>query len=110
MRLGKKWTIQSALFALFATVTLLLIVNFQLRHHAIAAAEEKAKLILQEKQAIIHYVIKDLRPGLFKLIKEKNVPSSYFEPSWMSAIYINRIMMQYFNTFLNVINLFKMKG
>lgn len=97
MRLGKKWAIQSGIFALFTTVTLLLVVNFQLRHHAMVHAEEKAKLILQEKQAIINYVIKDLRPGLFKLIKEKNVPSSYFEPSWMSAAYINRVIMRYFN-------------
>lgn len=97
MRLGKKWAIQSGIFALLATVTLLLVVNFQLRQYAIQEAEEKAKLILQEKQATIKYVIKDLRPGLFKLIKENEVPLSYFEPSWMSATYINRVLMQYFN-------------
>ncbi len=97
MKLGKKWAIQSTAFALVATVTLLLVVNIQLRHHAIGAAENKARLILQEKQAVINYVIKDLRPGLFKLIKENGVDASYFEPSWMSATYVNRILMQYFN-------------
>ena len=71
MRLGKKWAIQSTIFAVFATAALLLVVNFQLRRYGIEEAEETAKLILQEKQATINYIVKDLRPGLLKLIKEK---------------------------------------
>ncbi len=97
MKLGKRWAIQSAVFTILATTTLVLVVNFQLHRYAVQAAEEKARMILQEKQAVITYVIKDLRPGLFKLIKEHGVSESYFEPSWMSAGYMNRVIMDYFN-------------
>ncbi len=97
MGIGKKWGLQSSLFAVIATLLLLLVLNLQLRQHGIDQAEEKAKLILQEKQAAITYIVKDLRPPLFELIKQQNLPSSYFDPSWMSATYINRIIMTYFN-------------
>ncbi|MDA3834211.1 MAG: DUF3365 domain-containing protein [Spirochaetales bacterium] len=97
MGIGKQWTIQSSVFALIATILLLLMLNIQLRHYARQGAEEKAKLILQEKQATITYVAKNLWPPLFNLIKQYNVPDSYFEPSWMSATYINRTIMAYFN-------------
>lgn len=97
MRLGKKWAIQSTVFALFATIVLLLVVNIQLRHYAIGAAENKARLILQEKQAVIDYVSKDLHPSILALIKESGVDSSYFDSRWMSSTYINRILMGYFN-------------
>ena len=70
MRLGKKWALQSIIFAVLAITVLLVVINYQLRLYAVEAAEEKAKLILQEKQATISYVAKDLRPGLLSSLKK----------------------------------------
>lgn len=97
MKLRSRLALQSSAYVLLATLALLLLINYQLKNYAIEIAEEKAQLILEEKQATITFVEDNLRPPLFYLIKEHNLPSSYFEPSWMSAGYINRKIMSYFN-------------
>mgnify|MGYP001253504202 CR=1 FL=1 len=95
MKIGARLAIQVSIFVFIATGIILLLVNFQLKRFAVEIAEDKARFFLEEKQATIDYVVEHLRPPLFKLIKEKGLPESYFEPSWMSAGYINRNIMHY---------------
>ncbi len=95
MRIGSRLATYVAIFIFIATSALLLIVNFQLKKFAVTLAEDDARLFLEEKQATIDYVVEHLRPPLLELIKAKEMPESYFEPSWMSAGYINRHIMKY---------------
>ncbi|WP_163338573.1 DUF3365 domain-containing protein [Desulfopila sp. IMCC35008] len=97
MKLRSRLALQSSAYVLLATLALLLVINYQLKNYAIDIAKEKAQLILEEKQATISFIEHNLRPPLFHLIKEQSLPNSYFEPSWMSAGYINRKIMSYFN-------------
>lgn len=95
LSIGSRISIQMSVFIFFSTLVLLLLVNLQLRNYAVKMAEDKARLILAERQATIHYVVNNLRPPLFDLLKQQKIRSSYFEPAWMSAGYINRKIMGY---------------
>lgn len=97
MNISSRLAVHSAVYVLLGTISLLFLVNYQLKSYAVTIAEEKAALLLAEKQATISYVVHDLRPPLFELIEKHKTPSSYFEPSWMSASYINRKIMEYLN-------------
>ena len=98
IRLSTKLVCISTVILLFAGIMITTIVNVQMRKQALINAENKARIILKDRQSIILYYTKQLRPPLFKLIKTHDVPISYFEPTWMSGGYANRAIFKYFKT------------
>jgi hypothetical protein len=96
MGLSEKLLLLSTSFLILASIVIIAIVNIQLKKQALIDAENKVRIILKERMAIIQYYTRQLRPPLFKLIKAHNIPDSYFEPTWMSAGYANREIFKYF--------------
>ena len=94
-----RWTflITALVFAL-SGILIVLIVNYQMRQHALETAERKAKIILDRNYATHTYFSQQLKPAVFKLI-EPILDSTYFEPAWMSSTYAVREIDKYFKNF-----------
>ncbi|MEI6389427.1 MAG: DUF3365 domain-containing protein, partial [Spirochaetota bacterium] len=83
---------------LFGLASLLVVfmVGDVMRKQALAEAESKARILLDQNLAIHSYYSNTLKPSLF----EYTAPfrnASYFDPSWMSSTYAVRQIRQYFN-------------
>ncbi len=82
-------------FALAAVVTVLL-VRDELTRQAIAGAQDKARILLDNDFAIHRYITDELRPKMFEWRAAHREGEDYFEPSWMSASYaLRRINQSY---------------
>jgi len=96
MRLGTRSAIQTAILSLIAIIITTLVLNSQLRQHAIAMAEHEAQLIIAERLATVTYVTNDLHPAITSLMQHSKNGTSSYDPALMSAGYVNRMIMKYF--------------
>ncbi|WP_449246057.1 c-type heme family protein [Desulfarculus baarsii] len=86
---------KSALLTAFAVLFISVAAAFvwlvydQSQETALREAEEKARIILERNLAIHSYFAHQLKPKIFS-ITDKHLPSSYFEPTWMSSTFAVR--------------------
>jgi PAS domain S-box-containing protein len=85
-----------AAFAAVAVIAVVLM-NRQMRQHALAEAETKARMLLDRNLATHTYFSHNLKPNLFEL-SDPFLPEGYFDPTWMSSTYAVREIDKYFRT------------
>jgi hypothetical protein len=85
-----------ALLFLIIALTLVLLVNWQMKKQALAEAERQAHLLLDRNLATHTYFTHELKPNIFKWTESFRSPD-YFDPSWMSSTYAVRQMDKLFH-------------
>jgi HAMP domain-containing protein len=83
-----------------AGILVISLVNHHMRQQALAEAEEKALMILEQRLAIHAYFSHDLKPRLFEFTEPIRT-ADYFEPTWMSSTYAIREIHNHFTTMGN---------
>lgn len=84
------------LLFLIIALTLILLVNWQMKKQALAEAERQAHLLLDRNLATHTYFTHELKPNIFKWTESFRSPD-YFDPSWMSSTYAVRQMDKLFH-------------
>ena len=80
---------------IIVAVTVVAMINYEMRVQAFLEAESKARLILDHNLATHTYFSQQLKPKLFDRTNSFR-SSDYFEPTWMSSTYAIREIEKYF--------------
>lgn len=95
MKISTKLAGQNIFISLITMLTVFLIINQQIKEHAIRDAEEQAHLILDQKQALVEYVSKELAPQLQPTAHSGNKQQEVYSPVTLSSSEINRALTHY---------------
>lgn len=90
-------TFFAGIFLVLGTVMVMLFVNRSMHQEALREAEAQALLLLDRNLATHMYFSQVLKPKLFAWTAPLR-SQDYFEPSWMSSIYVNREIQKYFQS------------
>ncbi len=83
-----------AITFLLVAAGVILLVHHHLRERALAEAESKAHMLLNQNLAIHTYFNRDLKPGLFAADSVRTA-SDHFDPHWMSSTFAVRKIREY---------------
>lgn len=86
IRLSTLSTIYVGASFVLAGLTIVWLVNHNMRRQALIEAGEKSKLILDHNLATHHYFTQSLKPAVFGMI-EGRAEKDHFDPIWMSSTY-----------------------
>jgi signal transduction histidine kinase len=78
------------------SLSFLIVTNHFAKRDALEYAKERAEIILDKNLSIHDYFNINLKPNLFKTLKDSANSENYFDPSWMSSTYAIKTLDAYF--------------
>jgi len=96
MRLTYKLTLLTLVIGLLLSLGIVLIIDTELKKHALTVAEDRAEMFLRDRLSINNYWNQELRPRISQLMNKDELDPDYFDPTWMSVSYANRIIIEDF--------------
>lgn len=78
------------------SLSFLIVVNYFEKKNALIYAKEKAEIILDKNLSVHDYFTIDLKPSLFKILKDSVSSENYFDPTWKSSTFAIKKLNTYF--------------
>ena len=97
IKIGTLLNLSVALVSMAAAISIVVLVNLNMRRQALVEAESKARILLDRNMATHTYFSQIMKPRLF----EWTAPFrsiDYFDPSWMSSTYAIRRIDAHFQS------------